>query len=682
MNHAVGRTLLALVICGLLASAAHAESTGTKVYREMRYATVGLENMEGSGTGMIISEDGYILTNAHVVSSPLPFKCKVDVPVTKSKDGKDFETIEFKRVKIIGFHPKMDMALVKIDPKEQNIKLQACHLSKAKAVVGQDVYAIGNPGAGSGHQILDKTITSGVISNTDRVVDVLKDGVSYYQHSAAINHGNSGGPLINENCEVIGINTAGLQELQGVFFATPIYELNFEEFTPTQTRKTDREMAKKAMDAAQQYYQRSKNAKGEEADYYRYLAFKAFHAAIAYDSSNAENYYNVGMILRTLNADEVAAAYLLQAVSMKPWGSENGDYYRELGFALVKQKKYKEALAAWEEGAAKTPLMSAKIYEDMAIYWNGTGSDPYKAALDAAVVEHLQKFGTRIDDMKRLHRDSEAKLNDADKKKLNAEIAKLDAILKEQQAKSDKEQNAKHPFITSEFAAYVRDNGSMPDDPAKNAKMPIVKLLAPGANSGAAVLMNAVKQPDTGPAGGDLDLKIPEGSRSLLVGMDPAEASVKQSWKYNKANALVTPSFPSALLQFPLKPPAEYDLTMIVERESSNKEFLVGLVRNGKQTMFTIDKSATISGLDLDAVNAYQQPVLPAKKPVLLVFQVLTAGLRVTADGKEIFRQVSKDDFPAVTKDWETPDSSKLFLGANGSRFVIHKIMITSRDKK
>ncbi len=684
MIRAVRVTLLLVAVGCSLSAAARAESPGTKVFREMRYAVVGLENPEGSGTGMLVSEDGYILTNAHVVASPLPFTCKVDVPLAKPKDGKDYETVEYKHVKIVGFHPKKDMALVKIDPKEHNAHFQACHISRLKAVIGQDVYAIGNPGAASGsNQILDKTITSGVISQIDRKVEVLKDDVAYYQHSAAINHGNSGGPLCNDNSEVIGINTATLSELQGVFFATPVFDLNFEEFQPTAARKTDREKAAKAVELAQKYYSESNNRKGDQAAYMRYEAFELFHLAIKYDASNADNYYNVGMILRTLNADQVASGYLTQAINLKPWGSANGDFYRELGLTLAKKQRDQEALAAWEEGVAKTPLMAAKIYEDLAIYWLNTGKSPYKSAVCAAMVEHLHKFDTRVDDMKRLHRDIAAKLSDSERKKLDAEIAKFDATLKENQVKSDKEQAAKHAFMTAAFKSYMRDNSQFDEDNNKPGKMPIPKLLAPGARSGGVAAIGAGASSASAPiATGEIDLKIPDCARSLLLTLDPAEASVKQTWRFNKSNALVTPSLPNALLQFSLKPPAEYDLTMIVEREANAKELLVGLVRNGKQTMFTVDKSDTISGLDLDAVNAYQQNVLPIKKPVTLVFQVISAGLRVTADGKEIFRQLTKDDFPAVPTEWAPPDTGKFFIGSNGSRFIIHKIMVTSRDKK
>ena len=94
------------------------------------------------------------------------------------------------------------------------------------------------------------------------------------------------------------------------------------------------------------------------------------------------------MGLRSLDRDEAAAAYLLQAIQLMPWAKDNEYYYRELGYSLVKQEKMKEARVVWEEGIAKYPRTAAKIWEDLTIYW-GNESDHYRAAYHAKVVLHL-----------------------------------------------------------------------------------------------------------------------------------------------------------------------------------------------------------------------------------------------------------------------------------------------------
>ena len=104
-------------------------------------AVVALRNLEGGGTGVILNKDGLILTNAHVIVSPLPFECKLDI----KRNGK-FEPVVFKNVKILGVHPKMDLALVQIQPSEHKGDLVPAVLYDKKATPGQRVFAIGNPG--------------------------------------------------------------------------------------------------------------------------------------------------------------------------------------------------------------------------------------------------------------------------------------------------------------------------------------------------------------------------------------------------------------------------------------------------------------------------------------------------------------------------------------------------------
>jgi len=139
----------------------------------------------GLGTGFILSDDGYICTNHHVVSG-------VD-KVTVKINTKEYPA------KIIGSDEKTDIALLKINPGE---KLKPVYLGNSDDVrVGDWAIAIGNPFG------LDKTFTVGVISATGRRdVDMMGGSQSHIQTDASINPGNSGGPLININGEVIGIN--------------------------------------------------------------------------------------------------------------------------------------------------------------------------------------------------------------------------------------------------------------------------------------------------------------------------------------------------------------------------------------------------------------------------------------------------------------------------------------------
>ena len=157
----------------------------------------------GTGSGFILSRDGRLLTNAHVVAD-------TDTVQVTLKDGRSFTG------KVLGVDPVTDVAVVKI--KAQNLPTVKIGDSK-RLVPGQWAIAIGNPLG------LDNTVTVGIISAIDRSsaqVGVPNKRVNFIQTDAAINPGNSGGPLLNGQGEVIGVNTAIRADAQGLGFAIPI----------------------------------------------------------------------------------------------------------------------------------------------------------------------------------------------------------------------------------------------------------------------------------------------------------------------------------------------------------------------------------------------------------------------------------------------------------------------------
>jgi len=162
------------------------------------------ERMErGTGSGFILSADGRLMTNAHVVAD-------ADAVKVTLKDGRSFDG------EVLGVDPVTDVAVVKI----RASSLPVVKLGKSHSLVpGQWAIAIGNPLG------LDNTVTAGIISAIDRSssqVGVPNKRVQFIQTDAAINPGNSGGPLLNEQGEVIGINTAIRADAQGLGFAIPI----------------------------------------------------------------------------------------------------------------------------------------------------------------------------------------------------------------------------------------------------------------------------------------------------------------------------------------------------------------------------------------------------------------------------------------------------------------------------
>ncbi len=157
----------------------------------------------GTGSGFILSADGHLLTNAHVIDG-------ADVVQVTLKDGRSFEG------RVLGNDPLTDVAVVKIDA----TNLPTAQLGNSESLVpGQWAIAIGNPLG------LDNTVTVGIISATGRSssqVGIPDKRVRFIQTDAAINPGNSGGPLLNDKGEVIGVNTAIRANAQGLGFAIPI----------------------------------------------------------------------------------------------------------------------------------------------------------------------------------------------------------------------------------------------------------------------------------------------------------------------------------------------------------------------------------------------------------------------------------------------------------------------------
>ena len=157
----------------------------------------------GFGSGFVVSSDGLILTNAHVVDG------SDEVNVTL-KDGRTFAG------KVMGTDSLTDVAVIKIEAED----LPAVSFADSEQLQpGEWAIAIGNPLG------LDNTVTTGIVSATGRSsaqVGVADKRVSFIQTDAAINPGNSGGPLLNAQGEVIGINTAIIQNAQGLGFAIPV----------------------------------------------------------------------------------------------------------------------------------------------------------------------------------------------------------------------------------------------------------------------------------------------------------------------------------------------------------------------------------------------------------------------------------------------------------------------------
>ena len=162
----------------------------------------------GLGSGFIVSQDGYIVTNQHVSGSKYA-TCYVTLA-----DGRNFDGT------VVWADEEIDLSVVKINSTNLNYLLLG---DSDSLKVAQNVYAIGNP---IGFEF-QRTVTYGIISGLDRTIKLVEENQTFYmedliQTDATINPGNSGGPLINNSGQVIGINTVKITSAEGIGFAIPI----------------------------------------------------------------------------------------------------------------------------------------------------------------------------------------------------------------------------------------------------------------------------------------------------------------------------------------------------------------------------------------------------------------------------------------------------------------------------
>jgi serine protease Do len=170
-------------------------------------AVIKVSTPRGLGSGVIINEDGYAITNAHVIQGETNLRATVWLP---QKDG-TLKRVVIEDIEIIAVNNHIDLGLLKIrHPDGEAFNFAPIELDEL-IEIGQSVFAIGNPLG------LERTLSQGVISTTQRSFD----GLSYIQTDAAINPGNSGGPLFNTKGEVVGITNMGVLGGEALGFAIP-----------------------------------------------------------------------------------------------------------------------------------------------------------------------------------------------------------------------------------------------------------------------------------------------------------------------------------------------------------------------------------------------------------------------------------------------------------------------------
>jgi serine protease Do len=188
------------------------DKTVRELVNQLGEAVVQVRTPGGLGSGFIINEDGFLVTNFHVIEG----ETQISVAVYHQRDGQ-LEPKVYKDVRIVAVNKFQDMALLKIDDKDSP-KFKYVLLGSAdNLAVGESVFAIGSPLG------LERTVTEGIMSTKTREFE----GSLYLQTTAQINPGNSGGPLFNLAGEVVGITNMKITAGEGLGFAIPIEGVKF-----------------------------------------------------------------------------------------------------------------------------------------------------------------------------------------------------------------------------------------------------------------------------------------------------------------------------------------------------------------------------------------------------------------------------------------------------------------------
>ncbi|MDG2423041.1 MAG: trypsin-like peptidase domain-containing protein [Phycisphaerales bacterium] len=170
-------------------------------------SVIKVQTPAGLGSGVIINEDGYAITNAHVIQGETNLRATIWLPAEGGKTRRT--TLE--DVEIVAVNNHLDLALLRLTHPDGEDFPHSPLESYEGIMVGQPVFAIGNPLG------LEQTTSDGVVSTTQRNFQ----GLTYIQTNTAINPGNSGGPLFNTRGEVIGITNMGILAGEGLNFAIP-----------------------------------------------------------------------------------------------------------------------------------------------------------------------------------------------------------------------------------------------------------------------------------------------------------------------------------------------------------------------------------------------------------------------------------------------------------------------------
>ncbi len=433
----VTRTLAlgCLLLLPLSLAAQDKEKNGV-VTAKLSPSVVAIRNLEGHGSGMILDAKGLILTNAHVVCSPLPFYVEATGTV-----GTETKTLKFQNVSLLGVHPEYDLALLQIDPSEHRATLKPVTTSSATLNAGDPLWAIGFPAdVNSGRS---KYLTWGKVKSTKRMF--YSD--PYIEMDVSLYFGNSGGPICDANGDVVGVATAIAED--GNTLAASIGLVKPEQFVPLRQRAPNHKMSTMLIGMAEKEMDAATKGRGASLG----LAIMCYQKALIFDAGNASLYAKIGRFNFAASRYDFAIAYYARSLQIQPWPDKGAGVYRELGAALVCNKKFDDAITTWKEGLRKYPLDNSQLWDDVAVIMMDT-DNPLEAACSARTA--LKCFSNNPDAMNAIYKKAREKLPPEDMGKLREYETGLDAWLAELRVQAEKGRKDGKEYLTPEMEKLMQ----------------------------------------------------------------------------------------------------------------------------------------------------------------------------------------------------------------------------------
>jgi S1-C subfamily serine protease/TolA-binding protein len=418
---AVALTALLLALSGVegLPGTLAAQDQNTRIQKKLAPSVVAIRNPEGYGSGMILDAKGLVLTNAHVICSPLPFHVQAVGTI-----GTETKSLTFNNVTLLGVHPEYDLALLQIDPSEHRATLKPVTTTTSTITSGDPIWAIGFPSDVNAGRT--KFMTWGKVKSTNRT---FQGDPNYIEMDVSLYFGNSGGPICDGNGDVVGVATAIAED--GNTLAVPIGLVRPDRFVPLRQRRPNHGVSSMLIGMAEKEIDSFMKGRGGSLG----LAIMAYEQALLYDAGNAALYAKIGQFNFLARRQNFAVAYFVRSIQIQPWADNGADVYRQLGLCFASLKKEDEAILIWKEGLAKYPMDNSQLWDEVAIILLATESY-YEAACAARTA--LKCYSKNPDYMNEVYKKAREKMPPETMGKLREYENGIDAMLAARKAEAER----------------------------------------------------------------------------------------------------------------------------------------------------------------------------------------------------------------------------------------------------